>query len=325
MNYAFSFIGAVFFIGSSSSARALEWPATLSETGYFENTQAFQLKDSFQPYEVNVPFWSDGVQKRRWFSLPQDKKIHFAAKKPWGFPRGTVLLKTFDVVNKEGTFRLETRVLRLEEGGWQGSTYRWRSDESDADLVTDLASTTIKVLADDGTERNQKWLFPAAKNCLECHNKGGQVLGLHTLQAHHNDQLATWNSLQLFDEDISAVIGALEFFPDISNDAVPIDQRARVYLDVNCASCHRNSGTAPGGLKFSYDLSLSELNAVYIRPSDGSFNIPDAYRIFPGQPSRSIVYYRMRTSGDVHMPKTYNTVSHKLGTRIISQWISQLH
>ena len=73
------------------------------------------------PYTVNSPLWSDGAVKQRWMALPENSKIHFAAKGEWTFPAGTVFVKNFalpvDDTNPKILRRLETRLLVRDTNG----------------------------------------------------------------------------------------------------------------------------------------------------------------------------------------------------------------
>ena len=61
-------------------------PTLLSETGAFIDTRALTPNPALLPYDLNVPFWSDGADKRRWIALPQGEPIHFATTGEWGLP-----------------------------------------------------------------------------------------------------------------------------------------------------------------------------------------------------------------------------------------------
>src|SRR5436305_1846052 len=45
-------------------------PPTLAETGAFSDLVKLTPAAGIIPYELNVPLWSDGAQKMRWFCLP---------------------------------------------------------------------------------------------------------------------------------------------------------------------------------------------------------------------------------------------------------------
>src|SRR5262249_26688771 len=89
-------------------------PPLLSQTGAFADTKNFSLAEGLIPYDLIVPFWSDGAVKSRYVSVPQEK-IKFAATGEWVFPAGTVFVKTFelpvDETNPNLKRRLETRLL----------------------------------------------------------------------------------------------------------------------------------------------------------------------------------------------------------------------
>ena len=93
------------------------------------------------PYTVNSPLWSDGAVKSRWITLPANSVIGFAANGEWTFPAGTVFVKHFELpvddTNPQILRRLETRLLVRDTNGYvYGASYKWRADNSDADLVT---------------------------------------------------------------------------------------------------------------------------------------------------------------------------------------------
>ena len=45
-------------------------PRLLSQTGLFKDVARLIPAEDLLPYDVNVPFWSDGATKRRWIKLP---------------------------------------------------------------------------------------------------------------------------------------------------------------------------------------------------------------------------------------------------------------
>ncbi|WP_367873803.1 LamG-like jellyroll fold domain-containing protein [Luteolibacter sp. Populi] len=115
-------------------------PATLGATGLFSNLATLTPSDKLIPYTLNAPFWSDGAVKSRWASVPNNTSIAFQATGDWAFPAGSVLVKHFDLpssdVDPNARHRLETRVIvQKDDGSVYGATYKWRADQSDADLL----------------------------------------------------------------------------------------------------------------------------------------------------------------------------------------------
>src|SRR5262249_36940493 len=150
-------------------------PLLLSQTGAFTNTPALGAAGSLIPYSVNVPLWSDAAVKTRWFVVPNtgapytpDEQISFAPPGEWSFPPGTVFVKHSELVTNEATGakrRLETRLLvRDAVGAVYGVTYKWRSDNSEADLLTTGLDENITITNSSGV-RTQVWHYPSSSQC----------------------------------------------------------------------------------------------------------------------------------------------------------------
>ena len=122
----------------------------LSQTGAFKDTVRLTPADGLMAYDSIVPFWSDGATKTRWISVPDNQKIKFAPTGEWVFPPGTVFVKTFELATNElvpdSLRRLETRLLVCDAaGGVYGVTYKWRADNSDADLLASNLTEAIPI------------------------------------------------------------------------------------------------------------------------------------------------------------------------------------
>lgn len=125
-------------------------PPTLSSTGLFSDLPNLVPSASFIPYGVNTPLWSDNAQKSRWFAIPTGQTIGYTATGNYTFPQGSVWLKHFslpvDDNNPAALKRLETRVLvRDDQGGVYGVTYRWRPDGTDADIVNGSQTENVTI------------------------------------------------------------------------------------------------------------------------------------------------------------------------------------
>src|SRR4051812_38764485 len=206
---AFAVIG---FLGLPTHDRG-PVPARLSLTGVLRDLHTLTPASGFIPYELNVPFWSDGADKRRWICMPRGPaRIGFSAQGEWTFPAGTVFVKHFELAVDETRPAekrwLETRLLvRDENGGVYGLSYRWRDDRSDADLVEAGLHEPIAIKTASGT-RVRNWYFPGRDDCKQCHTpQAGGVLGVNTRQVnregpspsgHAENQLKTWSRLGLF-------------------------------------------------------------------------------------------------------------------------------
>ena len=160
-------------------------PPLLSQTGALRDPAEPKLlvSENLIPYELNVPFWSDGAVKARWVSVPQGAKVAFRAEGEWTFPPGTVFVKHFalttDETRPDVTRRLETRLLVCDAtGGVYGVTYKWRTDQRDADLLATNLTEAIVITTATGV-RTQSWYYPSRQDCLTCHTAlAGGVLGV---------------------------------------------------------------------------------------------------------------------------------------------------
>ncbi len=70
--------------------------------------------------------------------------------------------------------------------------------------------------------------------------------------------------------------------------------------------------------------SLAETKTVEVRPVQGTFEIPGAHIITPGDPFRSILYYRLAKTGPGHMPHIGSEMVDERGLRLMHDWIRQL-
>jgi uncharacterized repeat protein (TIGR03806 family) len=312
-------------------------PALLSATGAFADAHTLQPAAGLIPYELNVPFWSDGARKLRLMALPA-APIGFATNGAWSFPPGTVFVKTFllptDPANPATTRRLETRLLVVgESGNVYGAVYKWRPDNSDADLLPGSATESIPERGPDGTTRSQSWYFPSRQDCLTCHTAGaGGVLGVNTRQINRpgqqsagveQNQLREWNRAGLFATRIAdEEFAALPRLAAADDRTRSVEDRARSYLDANCAQCHRPGGTVAGfDARYETPLDAQALVEGRVLIDQG---IDRARIIAPHDPWRSMALLRMDTTDDIRMPPLARQTVDSSGVGIIRDWVLSL-
>ena len=74
------------------------------------------------PFEVRLPFWSDGAVKRRFLALPEGQRAQIHPDGGIFLPVGSVLAKQFFL----GDRLIETRLMmKYREGQWTGASYVW--------------------------------------------------------------------------------------------------------------------------------------------------------------------------------------------------------
>jgi uncharacterized repeat protein (TIGR03806 family) len=312
-------------------------PVLLSQTGAFSDTRNLIPGGGLIPYDLIVAFWSDGAYKSRWVAIPKGK-IAFSRTAEWGFPKGTVFVKTFelptDATNPALKRRLETRLLVLDrDGGVYGVDYRWRADLSDADLLDTSVTEDIPIKSATGEVHTQTWYYPSRKDCLTCHSaRAGRVLGVKTRQMNHpfaypsgvsDNELRTWNHLGLFEPRISE--GDLAILPKLAAADDPtrtVEDRARSYLDANCSHCHQ-----PGGTVANFDARYGtplEKQVLIEGPILIDQGIDRARVISPHDPWRSILLMRVNTAGDIRMPPLARETIDQKGVQLLHEWIMSL-
>ncbi|MGA9779061.1 MAG: PQQ-dependent sugar dehydrogenase [Verrucomicrobiia bacterium] len=313
------------------------FPKLLSQTGAFRDLQTMEPADGLIPYSVITPLWSDGAVKTRWMALPEKTKIHFATAGEWQFPAGTVFVKTFqlpvDDTNPQILRRLETRLLVRDTNGYvYGASYKWRTDHSDADLVTAGITEPIKIKTATGT-RTQNWFYPGRQDCLTCHTTAsGGVLGIKTRQLNGDfeypdgvtdNQLRAWNHIGLFDTRLDEDdIPRFARLVAVTNTAAPLELRARSYLDANCAQCHR-----PGGVEAFFDIRFDtplEKQGLINGPVANPLGISGAKIIVPGDVSKSVLFHRVNMVGDGQMPPLARNVTDTNAVAVLAAWIHSL-
>jgi uncharacterized repeat protein (TIGR03806 family) len=312
-------------------------PVLLSETGAYSDTRHLVPSAGLIPYDIVVPFWSDGAVKSRWVAVP-NAKINYSPTGDWTFPKGTVFVKTFelptDATSPGVKHRLETRLLVCDSaGGVYGVVYKWRPDNSDADLLSTSQTEEIPIKTAMGRERRQTWYYPSRPDCLACHNaKTSGVLGVKARQMNRaftypsgvtDNELHAWNRVGLFTPQVNdtdlAKIPTLAAADDVTRS---VQDRARSYLDANCAQCHRPGGTV-AYFDARYDTPLEKQELI-----DGPVLIDqgiDRPRVIsPHDIWRSIIYMRVNTVDDIKMPPVARETIDQKGVRLLQDWITSL-
>jgi mono/diheme cytochrome c family protein len=301
-------------------------PPLLSQTGAFQDTRQMIAGDGLIPYDLNVSFWSDGAHKLRWMAMP-DARIAFAPHGEWKFPAGTVFVKHFELATNESQplqrRRLETRLLVCAaNGSVYGATYKWRPDNSDADLLATNLTENILIQTATGT-RTQTWYYPSREDCRTCHTDcAGGVLGVKTRQ-FNRDLISAWNRLGLFDPSpTEATLASSDFLARPDDASRSLEDRGRSFLDVNCANCHRPGGTV-AYFDARYDTPVEKQGLI-----DGPVLIDEgidhARIIAPNDIWRSILYMRANAVDAIKMPPLARQRQDTAGMALLRQWIESL-
>ena len=290
-------------------------------------------------YDLISPLFSDYTTKHRFVRLPAGQAAEFHATETFDFPVGTTIAKTFayeDHSSNPATEQLlETRIELLNENGWYGFSYVWNQEQSEATLSLGGGQLEANWTDKAGNKRHNTYRIPNANQCLSCHEKNGafKPIGPKARYLNHDfayaknsqNQLDYWKSHGLLNntpasEKIPAVA-------DYSNTAARLDERARVWLEINCAHCHNPQGSArTSGLDLTLAQSdLSKVGLWKIPVATGRASGGRKYDIVPGEPDKSILMYRIESEqAGIRMPSLAREVVHSEGIDLIRQWIAQM-
>jgi uncharacterized repeat protein (TIGR03806 family) len=308
------------------------FPRKLSQTGLFEKVKSHQTAAGVIPYSINAPFWSDGAHKDRFIAMPPTAQITFDEKpdEAWQFDDGAVTVKSFSLDMEEGNAAsrkyIETRVVVKQDNHWVGYTYVWNDDQSDATLVAAGGrDKTFRIKEANGGIRKQSWHYPSRNECMFCHSRAaGFVLGLNTGQMNRSNQLHTLSQIGLFKAPLKKSSAELPAYPDPFDAKIDINERAKTYLQVNCAMCHVADGGGNSLMELGYRTPLAKANLVGEEPTHETLGIEDAKLVKAGAPASSVLLRRITRRGEYQMPPTSTNRVDTAGAKLIEDWIRQL-
>ncbi|GKX33682.1 MAG: hypothetical protein MnENMB40S_13000 [Rhizobiaceae bacterium MnEN-MB40S] len=312
----------------------------LSEYNLFADGLKQTPSEGVVPYDLITPLFTDYASKNRFIYVPEGESAEYVDDDVFRFPVGTTLVKTFsypaDLREPTRDIRLvETRLLIRQDDGWKAFAYVWDEETGDATLKIAGKRLPIDVIDNSGGSISINYAVPNANQCKECHANGDRItpIGPSARNLNHqygyatgaSNQLETWSERGILSGAPSA-----DEAPRAANwndDALPIDARARSYLDVNCAHCHRLEGAASNSGLF---LRSSETDPVkwglMKRPvAAGRGSGDHKFDIVPGAPEDSILIFRMKSlDPGVMMPELGRSMVHVEAVEMLEEWIAQL-
>lgn len=314
---------------------------TLSAYNLFKDVQGQVPNDGLVPYALATPLFSDYAEKYRFVHVPDGMAGTYDPAEVFSFPVGTVFVKSFgypaDFRKPDDTIRvLETRLLVREEKGWAAWPYVWNEEMTEATLRVIGKRLPVSFIDAGGAERSFTYRVPNKNQCKGCHEINGEVslIGPKARNLNHDyayasgpeNQLAYWSRAGLLTNapapDEAPRVPVWND-PETGN----VEERARAYLDINCAHCHRLEGPASNsGLVLTYDEDHPYARGIYKRPvaaGRGAGNA--AFVIEPGLPDRSILLTRMMSrEPGVAMPELGRALLHKEGISLVHDYIAAL-
>ncbi|QEL14244.1 PQQ-dependent sugar dehydrogenase [Limnoglobus roseus] len=342
----------------AASIDPTKFPRTLSQSGLYRDAKANQPAEGVYPFEVNAHQWQDYATTEYLLALPgnstatdYDNRKAVGNDVDWNkihmhLPKDGVLVKTLSLEMERGNpasrKRVETQILHFDGDAIQGYTYAWRDDQTDADLVpADGAEKSFRVKDPIfGGVRPQTWTFASRVQCGQCHNAwAGYTLGFNREQLNRDrpdgtNQLTFLGEFGLLNRVdkaekplpsfTAADVKKLKKYADPADEKQSLNDRARSYLNANCGSCHIFGGGGSVEFHINFNADVKNTNLWDAKPTRGGFEIPDARILAPGDPERSVMYYRMSKFGSGRMPHLGSDFPDETGLKLVRDWIVSL-
>lgn len=315
---------------------------TLSAYGFFSGNIADQVPVAgIMPYQLNTPLFSDYAEKLRFIQLPKDSVITYDSADVMHLPVGATIIKTFyypkDLRHPEKGRRLmETRLLQHEPAGWKALVYIWNDEQTDAFLEIAGDRKPTQFIDHNGHTVSFEYIVPNLNQCKGCHNTNEVMTPIgptaRQLNGDFNYTTGRENQLQHWQK-----AGILKGLDDVGKaPKVPVwndpksgtlAARARTWLEINCAHCHKPEGPAKTSGLF---LTVSEqdpvkigINKTPVAAGRGAADLQ--FDIVPGHPEKSILVYRMEsTDPGIMMPELSRKLTHKEGVELVKAWIREM-
>lgn len=317
----------------------------LSEYNFFKQplNQLIPANKQVVPYTLNSPLFTDYASKKRFIAFPEGTAASYVSDETvLDFPEGTIIIKNFyytnaDLKTSSTDVILETRLLIKKNSEWLTLPYVWNEDQTEAYLYILGKDIDMVLEATDGRDKQISFSYsvPNINMCKNCHVKDQELVPLGpTPRQLHLDQLfdgTSENQLAYFQknnmlQDLPA-LSEIHKLPDYMDVSLPLDHRAKAYLDVNCAHCHQDGGSAKtSGLHLVYqeqDRYKLGVNKPPVAAGKGAGDL--AFDIVAGKPEKSILLYRMKhLEPDIVMPEIGKNLIHTEGVALIEAWIKGL-
>ncbi len=346
------------FVTNSAAAANRAFPRNLSESGIAASMTPFTPASGVIPYTIRAPMWNDHARATWWLGVPGDGAIATEGGvgnitgATWYFPSNTVLARTLTLElraqDPKSARPIETQILHWDGQAWNPYTYRWNDAGSDAHLVDATGAYAVYQVQDPqapGGVRPTPWRFMSRGECLRCHNAwAGETLTLQTLQlgappvrrrgetTQPPERVQPEHNASEFERLIQ--LGVLRHegrrgrtpnpLVDPYDAHLPLADRARSWLHVNCSACHRFGAGGAAALRLNWEEAPEQLRIFDVPPTRGDYGLAGARIVAPGDPWRSVLLYRMATEGAGRMPHIGSRLVDDSALALVRDWVRSL-
>lgn len=303
------------------------------------------------PYKPASDLFSDYAHKKRFVWMPKGTHATYVSDDNiFEFPIGAVLIKTFyyDNVQPGNVTRIiETRLLikqyeaTANDSGWKMYDYVWNEEQTEAFLDTEGNGIFVPItFTENNVTRSINYKIPASTECATCHklnptqSANGEIAipigpkpqNLNTMFNYgttSKNQLLRWKQAGYLDNSLPP-LNAIYSTVDWRDTSKSLEMRARSYIDINCAHCHRLGGHCdytPMRFNFS-NTNLQDFGLCMVPTAqiDGG-----PYVINGGRSEQSELIIRISSNEEsVRMPIIGRTIEHQEGIQLMKDWIDSI-
>jgi uncharacterized repeat protein (TIGR03806 family) len=314
------------------------FPAKLSDWRLFLGSGISKPNQGVLPYDLNTPLFSDYAAKYRFVWMPPGSAAQYRDDGVFEFPVGTILIKSFAFPEESGSGRerlVETRLLINAKSGWIGLPYVWNEKQTEATLDLAADPVPIRYTEASGQKHEFTYFIPNANECKQCHENSRVMLPIGPKARNLNkdyrypdgvsNQLVRWTKAGYLQGAPSPQAAPRAARWDVPESGT-LAERARAYLDNNCAHCHQPGATA-GYTGFDLRLTTSSpLDLGVCRSPNSAGRVGNlVYDLVPGKPEESILVARMESTRPKEMmPQIGRSVVHQEGLTLVREWIRSL-
>lgn len=293
----------------------------LSDLKLFDGNLAdLKLYNTSVEYDFPTDLFIDYGAKLRSISIPKGTKITYEGPGLLGFPDNTVLTMTIYFLNDGtnpslGKRTIETWVLIKKNAEWEMGNYIWNEAQTDALLAkgNEKIRVPLNFISVHGKPEFVNYEITSANSCIKCHNINGAITPIGVKARSLNTALAEESRIQLL-KDKNLLTGAPEvsqipYLTAILDTSEKLEDRARAYMDMNCAHCHQPGGFHDSDIKKSMDLRFE---TTFANSKITMFKDSILKRI--SAPDSSAIF----------MPSEGTTISDEIGVDLLKEYLNSL-
>jgi len=256
--------------GDPAPEAPLTFETNLSDMGiYTGDLYNLTPAENVYLYELNSILFTDYAHKQRLIRMPEGEAMQYNGSSLLpDFPDNTIITKTFFYYEDEDNLNsdkiiIETRVMIKTEGSWKIGNYKWNTTMTEAVYTDNSSQVSVSYVDASGETQNINYQIPNNDDCVACHHIYDEKVPigpkLRNMNFNPNNGTINTNQLQHFiNEGILEGLTSpsdVSILPDWEDEAnFDIFERARGYIDINCAHCHQPGGFTPTGFLTDFRL-----------------------------------------------------------------------